>query len=92
MTTDLETRWHVSVQTTSAPGTSAASSGRISTWVNQYDRSLPAAPVFAGELNKHHGDLRLESTPGDTRFQVRLPFVAPERVDLPTEVYLDLET
>jgi signal transduction histidine kinase len=31
-------------------------------------------------VNKHHGDLRLISTPGDTRFQVRLPFVAPERV------------
>ncbi len=25
-------------------------------------------------VNKHHGDLRLESTPGDTRFIVRLPF------------------
>ena len=32
-------------------------------------------------VNKHHGDLRVESVPGDTRFQVRLPFVAPERVD-----------
>jgi signal transduction histidine kinase len=31
-------------------------------------------------VNKHHGDLRLISEPGDTRFQVRLPFVAPERV------------
>ena len=28
-------------------------------------------------VNKHHGDLRVESTPGDTRFQVRLPLVAP---------------
>jgi signal transduction histidine kinase len=28
-------------------------------------------------VNKHHGDLRVESEPGDTRFQVRLPFVAP---------------
>jgi signal transduction histidine kinase len=28
-------------------------------------------------VNKHHGDLRVESMPGDTRFQVRLPFVAP---------------
>jgi signal transduction histidine kinase len=28
-------------------------------------------------VNKHHGDLRVESVPGDTRFQVRLPFVAP---------------
>lgn len=24
-------------------------------------------------VNKHHGDLRVQSTPGDTRFQVRLP-------------------
>jgi len=28
-------------------------------------------------VNKHHGDLRVESVPGDTRFQVRLPLVAP---------------
>jgi signal transduction histidine kinase len=27
-------------------------------------------------VNKHHGDLRVESVPGDTRFQVRLP-IAP---------------
>ena len=26
-------------------------------------------------VNKHHGDLRVESVPGDTRFQVRLPLV-----------------
>jgi signal transduction histidine kinase len=32
-------------------------------------------------VNKHHGDLRVESAPGDTRFQVRLPLVAPDRVD-----------
>ncbi|MCU1659597.1 MAG: putative two-component sensor histidine kinase [Pseudonocardiales bacterium] len=32
-------------------------------------------------VNKHHGDLRVESVPGDTRFQVRLPFVASERFD-----------
>lgn len=25
-------------------------------------------------VNKHHGDLRIDSVPGDTRFQVRLPF------------------
>jgi signal transduction histidine kinase len=25
-------------------------------------------------VNKHHGDLRIESVPGNTRFQVRLPF------------------
>jgi signal transduction histidine kinase len=28
-------------------------------------------------VNKHHGDLRVESVPGDTRFVVRLPLVAP---------------
>ena len=27
-------------------------------------------------VNKHHGDLRVESSPGDTRFQVRLPIQA----------------
>ncbi len=27
-------------------------------------------------VNKHHGDLRMESVPGDTRFQVRLPLSA----------------
>jgi signal transduction histidine kinase len=32
-------------------------------------------------VHKHHGDLRVESVPGDTRFQVRLPFVAPDRID-----------
>jgi signal transduction histidine kinase len=35
-------------------------------------------------VNKHHGDIQVESTPGDTRFLVRLPFVAPAR-DLPGE-------
>jgi signal transduction histidine kinase len=29
-------------------------------------------------VNKHHGDLRVESEPGDTRFQVRLPLIAPD--------------
>jgi signal transduction histidine kinase len=28
-------------------------------------------------INKHHGDLRVESVPGDTRFQVRLPMSEP---------------
>jgi signal transduction histidine kinase len=28
-------------------------------------------------VKKHHGDLRVESTPGDTRFQIRLPLVPP---------------
>ncbi len=30
-------------------------------------------------VNKHHGDLRVESVPGDTRFQVRLPHTARGR-------------
>ena len=30
-------------------------------------------------VNKHRGDLRVESVPGDTRFQVRLPLTGPER-------------
>jgi signal transduction histidine kinase len=30
-------------------------------------------------VNKHHGDLRVESVPGDTRFQVRLPIQAAPR-------------
>lgn len=30
-------------------------------------------------VNKHHGDLRVESVPGDTRFQIRLPLSVPER-------------
>ena len=29
-------------------------------------------------VNKHHGDLRVESVPGDTRFRVRLPLTAPQ--------------
>jgi signal transduction histidine kinase len=29
-------------------------------------------------VNKHHGDLRVESVPGDTRFQVRLPLIPNE--------------
>ena len=32
-------------------------------------------------VNKHHGDLRVESAPGDTRFQVRLPIEAPAHVE-----------
>jgi signal transduction histidine kinase len=28
-------------------------------------------------VNRHHGDLRVSSAPGDTRFQVRLPVTAP---------------
>jgi len=29
-------------------------------------------------VHKHHGDLRVQSIPGDTRFQVRLPLTTPE--------------
>ena len=29
-------------------------------------------------VNKHHGDLSLQSSPGDTRFRVRLPITAPD--------------
>ena len=29
-------------------------------------------------VNKHHGDIRVESVPGDTRFIVRLPLTPPE--------------
>ena len=29
-------------------------------------------------VNKHHGDLQVTSVPGDTRFRVRLPLIAPE--------------
>jgi signal transduction histidine kinase len=30
-------------------------------------------------VNKHHGDLRVDSRPGDTRFQVLLPLEAPDQ-------------
>lgn len=36
-------------------------------------------------VNKHHGSLRFESEPGDTRFQVLLPFTAPASDDAPQE-------
>ncbi len=32
-------------------------------------------------VNKHHGDLRVKSVPGDTRFGVWLPLTAPETQD-----------
>jgi signal transduction histidine kinase len=32
-------------------------------------------------VNKHRGDLKVVSEPGDTRFQVRLPLTAPERTE-----------
>jgi signal transduction histidine kinase len=34
-------------------------------------------------VNKHHGDLRVQSTPGDTRFQVRLPLAGPDGTPAP---------
>jgi signal transduction histidine kinase len=34
-------------------------------------------------VNKHHGDLKLESKPGDTWFVARLPFTEPERLESP---------
>jgi signal transduction histidine kinase len=37
-------------------------------------------------VNKHHGDLRVESEPGNTRFQVCLPINPPEtELDAPAE-------
>ncbi len=36
-------------------------------------------------VHKHHGDLAVHSVPGDTRFQVRLPLIAPQAEDRPTE-------
>jgi signal transduction histidine kinase len=32
-------------------------------------------------VNKHHGDLTLESKPGSTWFVVRLPLTEPERLE-----------
>ncbi|MHA6795466.1 ATP-binding protein [Pseudonocardia bannensis] len=32
-------------------------------------------------VNRHHGDLRVESVPGDTRFQVRLPLRPEDRAE-----------
>jgi signal transduction histidine kinase len=31
-------------------------------------------------VNKHHGDIRVESKPGDTRFQIRLPLDTTDAV------------
>ena len=33
-------------------------------------------------VNKHHGDISVESVPGDTRFRVRLPVSAPTSGDI----------
>jgi signal transduction histidine kinase len=32
-------------------------------------------------VNKHHGDLQVESVPGDTRFRVRLPLADGEQAE-----------
>ena len=37
-------------------------------------------------VNKHHGDIRVTSRPGDTRFRVRLPLTAPAGVPAPAPV------
>jgi signal transduction histidine kinase len=37
-------------------------------------------------VNKHHGDIRVASRPGDTRFRVRLPLTAPAGVPAPAPV------
>jgi signal transduction histidine kinase len=39
-------------------------------------------------VNKHHGDLSVESQPGDTRFRVRLPLRGPEADAAPSEAVL----
>jgi signal transduction histidine kinase len=36
-------------------------------------------------VNKHHGDLRVESVPGNTRFQVRLPVTAEQAAEQAAE-------
>jgi signal transduction histidine kinase len=36
-------------------------------------------------VKRHHGDLRVISQPGDTRFQVRLPVSEPDRGELPDD-------
>ncbi|MFI9151728.1 ATP-binding protein [Streptomyces sp. NPDC053367] len=37
-------------------------------------------------VNKHHGSLQVESVPGDTRFQVRLPLTAEEGEAAPVNI------
>jgi signal transduction histidine kinase len=37
-------------------------------------------------VNKHHGDLQVESVPGDTRFQVRLPVQPEQAAPVPAEL------
>ncbi|MBW8738689.1 MAG: cyclic nucleotide-binding domain-containing protein [Streptomyces turgidiscabies] len=65
------------------PGVPAEIRGRI------FDPFFTTKPVGEGTglgldiswrivVNKHHGDLKVESVPGDTRFQVLLPLTAAE--------------
>ncbi|MFF0014939.1 ATP-binding protein [Streptomyces sp. NPDC005374] len=65
------------------PGVPAEIRGRI------FDPFFTTKPVGEGTglgldiswrivVNKHHGDLKVESVPGDTRFQVLLPLTATE--------------
>jgi signal transduction histidine kinase len=65
------------------PGVPAEIQGRI------FDPFFTTKPVGEGTglgldiswrivVNKHHGDLRVESVPGDTRFLVRLPLARPD--------------
>jgi signal transduction histidine kinase len=73
----------------SGPGIPDAIKGRI------FEPFFTTKPVGEGTglgldiawrivVNKHHGDLRVESRPGDTRFQVRLP-VQPEQPEQPEQ-------
>ena len=71
------------------PGVPADIRGRI------FDPFFTTKPVGEGTglgldiswrivVNKHHGDLKVESVPGDTRFQVLLPLTAPEPAQEPS--------
>ncbi|MFE9997048.1 ATP-binding protein [Streptomyces avermitilis] len=71
------------------PGVPAEIRGRI------FDPFFTTKPVGEGTglgldiswrivVNKHHGSLEVQSVPGDTRFQVRLPLTAAEP-DTPSE-------
>jgi signal transduction histidine kinase len=70
------------------PGVPAEIRGRI------FDPFFTTKPVGEGTglgldiswrivVNKHHGDLKVESVPGDTRFQVLLPLTATEPHTVP---------
>ncbi|GGZ99989.1 hypothetical protein GCM10010344_79470 [Streptomyces bluensis] len=70
------------------PGVPAEIRGRI------FDPFFTTKPVGEGfglgldiswriVVNKHHGDLKVESVPGDTRFQVLLPLTATDPDTVP---------